>query len=80
MKLTRNGLQRITMDIRGLRLNSSDLTRSFGALLQLCHLLPLDGRRSNFLTENDVTNFAGSQGGNVDAIPLAEILDTHIVR
>jgi hypothetical protein len=31
-------------------------------------------RRGNFLTEDDITNFAGRQRGDIDAVSLSEIL------
>ena len=40
--LTRDRLNSITVDVRGLRLDSRDLALRFRALLELSHLLPLD--------------------------------------
>ena len=62
------------MDVRGLRLDSRDLTLCLRALLQFRHLLTLDGRRRNLLTEDDVANLTGSEGSDVHAVTLAEVL------
>lgn len=64
----------------GLRLDSSDLALSFRTLLELCHLLSLNRWRSNLLTENDVSDFTGSQRSNIDAVALAEILYKREIR
>lgn len=49
------------MDIGGLSLHRSNLALSFRALLQFRHLLTLYGGRGDLLTEDDVTDFAGSK-------------------
>lgn len=72
---TRDGLDRVTVDVGRLRLDSSDLTLGFCTLLELCHLLPLDRRCGDLLTKNDITDFASCQRGNVDTVPLAEVLN-----
>lgn len=61
-------------NVRVLRLHSSDLCLRFGALFQFGHLLTLHRRRNDFLTENDISNLAGGQRCNIDAIALAEVL------
>lgn len=62
------------MNIGGLRLDSSNLALCFCTLLKLGHLLTLNRRSSDLLTEDDVTNFASSQRCYVDAVPLAKVL------
>lgn len=70
----RDGLNRITVNVGGLSLHSGDLTLRLVTLLKLSHLLALYGGSGNLLTKNDDTNFTGSQGRDVDTVPLAEIL------
>jgi hypothetical protein len=70
----RDGLNRITVNIGGLSLHSGDLTLRLITLLKFGHLLALYGGSGNLLTKNDVANFTRSQGRDVDAVPLAEIL------
>ena len=62
------------MHVRRLRLHRGYLTLRLGALLQLRHLLTLHGRRGNLLTEDDVANLTGSEGSDVHAVTLAEVL------
>lgn len=60
------------------RLNSCDLTLCLSRLLELGHLLTLDRRRCDFLTKNDITNFASCEGCDVHAIPLAKVLKNRV--
>lgn len=69
----RHYLQSISMDVGGLRLHCSDLALSLRRLLQLGHLLTLDGGRSDLLAKDDVPNLAGCERGDVDAISLAKV-------
>jgi len=71
----RDGLNCITVNIGGLSLHGGDLTLCLVTLLKLSHLLALYGGSSNLLTKNDIIYFTGSQGRDVDAVPLAEILE-----
>jgi hypothetical protein len=50
------------------------LSLCLGAFFQLCHLLALDGWCSDFLSEDDVADFAGSQGRDIHAVAFAEVL------
>jgi hypothetical protein len=58
-----------------LRLNRSDLALRLGALLQLRHLLSLDGRCCNLLTKDNVSHFADSERCNVDTVAFPKVLD-----
>ena len=62
------------MDVGGLRLHCGDLALSLSALLELGHLLTLHRRCCNFLSKNDITNLTRGQRRNIDAVPLAEVL------
>ena len=62
------------MDVGGLRLHGGDLALSLAALLQLSHLLALHRGRSDLLAEDDVANLTGSEGSDVHAVTLAEVL------
>jgi len=62
------------MDIGSLRLNSRDLTLCFGTLFQFSHLLSLNRWGCDFLTKDDVPDFANSQRGDIDTITFTEIL------
>jgi hypothetical protein len=55
-------------------LYSCNLALSLGRLLELGHLLALNRRCSNLLTQNDVTNLASREGCNIDTVPFAEVL------
>ena len=68
------------MNVGGLRLHGCNLTLSFGALLEFGHLLTLNGRCSNLLSENDVSNLAGSKGCDINAIPFPEVLTELSIR
>lgn len=72
--LTRHSLDGITVHVGSLCLDGGDLTLCLGTLLQLCHLLPLDGGRGNLLTEDNVSDLAGGERSNVDAVTLPEVL------
>jgi hypothetical protein len=56
------------------RLNSCDLTLRLRAFFQLRHLLTWLRRCRNFVTENNVSDFAGGQRHDIDTVALAEIL------
>ena len=76
--LTCDSLDGITVYVGSLRLNGGNLTLCLGTLLQLRHLLPLNGRRGNLLTKDDVSDLAGSERSNVDTVTLSEILWANI--
>jgi hypothetical protein len=59
------------------RLHGGDLALSLRALLKLRHLLSLNGRSGDLLTEDDVANLAGGERRNVDAVALAEVLSPY---
>jgi len=65
---------------RNTRLDGSDLTLGLCALLQFGHLLSLYRGCSNFLTQNDISDLANGQRGNVDAVAFAEILISCKIR
>lgn len=76
IQLTGHGLDGITVHVRGLSLYGGDLALRFGALLELGHLLTLHGRRCDLLSEDDVPDLASRQRGDVDAVALAEVLES----
>jgi hypothetical protein len=55
------------------RLDSRDLCLGLRALFKLSHLLALDRRCGNLLTENDIADFARSEGRDIDAVTLAKV-------
>ncbi len=59
--LTRDSLDGITVHVGSLRLDGGNLTLCLGTLLQLRHLLPLDGGSGNLLTKDDVSDLAGGE-------------------
>jgi len=68
------------VNVGRLRLHSGDLALRTGALLKLSHLLALYGQSSDLLTEDDITNFTGSQRRDADAVPLAEVSQDKILH
>ena len=57
-----------------LRLYGSDLGLGLVTLFKFGHLLALHRWCRDFLAEDDISDFAGGQGGNINAIPFAKIL------
>ena len=69
----RDRLDSVTVHVGGLCLDGSNLALRLRTLLELRHLLSLDGGRSNLLTEDDVSDLACSERRDINAIPLPEV-------
>ena len=65
---------------RGLRLNGCHLSLRFCALFEFHHLLTLNRRGSDFVSEDDVSDFAGGRGSNIDTVSLSEIRENEVLQ
>lgn len=75
-----NNLNLVSLDVGRPGLNCSNLSSSFGRLLDFCHLLSLDRRCSDFHTEDDITDLGRGEGSRVDRVSLGVVGKDEIAK
>jgi hypothetical protein len=76
----RDGLDLVSVDVGRLGLDRGDLRLGLGRLLDLGHLLSLDGGSGDLHSEDDVSDLARGEGGDVDRVSLAEVGENEILE
>ena len=68
------------MNVGRLRLNSSNLVLRLGVLLKLGHLLTLNRRRRDLLTNDNVADLASGERRDLDAVALADVREDEVLH
>lgn len=63
-----------------LGLNGGHLGLRLGGLLELGHLLALDRGSGDLHTQDDISNLARRQRGDVDAVPLSKVAQDQVLE
>lgn len=66
--------------VGSLGLNSRHLSLRFGRLFNFCHLLTLNRGRGDFHTQDDISNFTGGQGSDIDTVSFTEIAENEVLQ
>ena len=68
------------MHVCRLRLNSSNLVLRLGVLLEFSHLLTLNRRSRDLLTEDNITDLASGERRDVDTVALSEVREDEVLH